>query len=223
MRHTYRISRPEQIAALASPARVEILDILASLGVSSVAAIAAALGRPADALYYHLRFLVRVGLVRQVGKGRGRRREQALYKTVAPRLSVARPRRSRQHGGDDAHGGGTSAAGRPGFSCRVRSGHRGVRAAARVVDRTRCRAPLGRGRRAGQSPAQGHERRPRSLAPPIEGTALCSDLSAGAARTAPKEEETMKPRRVRIGLAALLLCSAALVRAALLNGEEPST
>ena len=89
MRHTYRISRPDQIAALASPARVEILDVLASLGVSSVAAIAAALGRPADALYYHLRFLVRVGLVRHVGKGRGRRREQALYKTVAPRLSVA--------------------------------------------------------------------------------------------------------------------------------------
>lgn len=89
MRHTYKISRPDQIAALASPARVEILDVLTGLGAAPVAAIAAALGRPADALYYHLRHLVRVGLVRALGRGHGRRRAEALFKTVAPRLSVA--------------------------------------------------------------------------------------------------------------------------------------
>jgi len=85
---TYAIRRADQIAALGSAARIEILDILAGLGTSSVANLAAALGRPADALYYHLRLLVRLGLVVPVGRGRGRGREEALYRAVAPRLAV---------------------------------------------------------------------------------------------------------------------------------------
>ncbi len=88
MVRTYAIRRPDQIAALASVARIEIVDVLAGVGTCSVAALAAALGRPADSLYYHLRDLVRVGLVVPVGKGRGRRRGEALYRAVAPRLAV---------------------------------------------------------------------------------------------------------------------------------------
>lgn len=87
MKHAYTISRPEQLAALASPIRQEILDVLAGIPGSSVATIAAALGRPPDALYYHLRTLVRVGLVVPAGWGRGR--SKALYRTVAPELRIA--------------------------------------------------------------------------------------------------------------------------------------
>jgi hypothetical protein len=83
----YFITRPDQLAVLASPVRQEILDVLAGMPMAPIAAIAAALGRPANGLYYHVRELVRVGLVLPVGGGRGR--GQALYRTVARELAIA--------------------------------------------------------------------------------------------------------------------------------------
>ena len=58
------ISEPAQLRVLASPLRQEILDLLARTGDAHVSEIASLLGRPADSLYYHLRALERVGLVR---------------------------------------------------------------------------------------------------------------------------------------------------------------
>ena len=84
---TYSITRPDQLAALASPVRQEIVDVLAGMPRAPIAAVAAALGRPANGLYYHVRELVRVGLVLPVGGGRGR--GQALYRTVARELTIA--------------------------------------------------------------------------------------------------------------------------------------
>jgi hypothetical protein len=49
----------KQLAALAAAARQEIVDVLEQMDTVSVAALAAALGRPADALYFHLRALTR--------------------------------------------------------------------------------------------------------------------------------------------------------------------
>ena len=84
---TYVISRPPQLSALVSAARQEIADVLSRLGTASIAEIAAALGRPPDALYYHVRVLERVGLVvRDVRKRGGR--EEALFRTVAPLLEL---------------------------------------------------------------------------------------------------------------------------------------
>lgn len=83
----FTIRRPEQIAALASPVRQEILDALAGMPGSSVADLADALGRPPDSLYYHVRALVRVGLIVAGGGDRGRR--GALYRTIAPHLRLA--------------------------------------------------------------------------------------------------------------------------------------
>lgn len=61
------VANPEQIRLLSSPVRQELVDTLATLGgEASVAALAEQLGRPADGLYYHLRALVRGGLVREV-------------------------------------------------------------------------------------------------------------------------------------------------------------
>jgi predicted transcriptional regulator len=82
----YVIRSQKQLAALASAARQEVVDVLAEMGTVSVAELAATLGRPADALYFHLRALTKAGLVRQAGyRSRGGRKE-ALFRTVAPDL-----------------------------------------------------------------------------------------------------------------------------------------
>ena len=78
----------KQLAALRAAARQEIVDVLERLGSVSVAELAAAVGRPADALYFHLRALSRAGLVRTAGlRSRGGRSE-ALYCTTAPELML---------------------------------------------------------------------------------------------------------------------------------------
>ena len=76
------IEEPAQIRLLASPARQDIVDTLEAFGgEATVAAIAAQLGRPSDGLYYHLRLLVRGGLLVELpDDGEGRR-----YRTLAPR------------------------------------------------------------------------------------------------------------------------------------------
>jgi DNA-binding transcriptional ArsR family regulator len=83
---SYVIRSEKQMAVLAAAARQEIVDVLAEMGTVSVAEIAATLGRPADALYFHLRALKRAGLVRQVGYRSRRGRREALFRTVAPDL-----------------------------------------------------------------------------------------------------------------------------------------
>ncbi len=74
-----------QLKVLASAARQEIVDVLSRMGTVAVAELAATLGRPADALYYHLRVLVRAGLVIEVKSGTSR---EARYRTVAPELQL---------------------------------------------------------------------------------------------------------------------------------------
>lgn len=67
------IRAPKAARALASPIRQEIVDVLESAGPSTIAELAAHLDRPADGLYFHIRALERVGLLRKVGeKGEGR-------------------------------------------------------------------------------------------------------------------------------------------------------
>jgi DNA-binding transcriptional ArsR family regulator len=84
----YVIQSQKQLAALACAARQEIVDVLAELGAVSVAELAATLGRPADALYFHLRRLTQVGLVRQAGYRVSGGRKEALYRTVATELML---------------------------------------------------------------------------------------------------------------------------------------
>ena len=96
------LESPAQISVLASPVRQEIVDTLESLGgEAAVAEIAAHLGRPADGIYYHLRRLVRSGLLEELPErggrmGRGGRMERGggmerggrkgrRYRTVAGR------------------------------------------------------------------------------------------------------------------------------------------
>jgi hypothetical protein len=82
----YVIRTQKQLAVLVSAPRQEIVDVLADAGKLSVAEIAAVLGRPADALYFHLRALKLSGLVRQDGSRYRGRRKEALFRTIAPDL-----------------------------------------------------------------------------------------------------------------------------------------
>ncbi|MBL8875741.1 MAG: helix-turn-helix transcriptional regulator [Phycisphaerae bacterium] len=61
----FRISGAPATRALASATRQEIVDTLASAGPCTVVRLADLLGRKPDALYFHLRALARVGLVRE--------------------------------------------------------------------------------------------------------------------------------------------------------------
>ncbi len=73
------IRDPAQVRALASPARQEIVDALAAAGPCSVAELAGHLGRAPDALYFHLRKLMGVGLVLERGAQKNGRHVAAVY------------------------------------------------------------------------------------------------------------------------------------------------
>ncbi|HUR26756.1 MAG TPA: helix-turn-helix domain-containing protein, partial [Planctomycetota bacterium] len=67
------IDRSSQLEALASPLRQEIVDVLDAAGPCSIAELAQRLGRPPDSLYFHLRRLVKTGLVVEVERRRAGR------------------------------------------------------------------------------------------------------------------------------------------------------
>ena len=73
---------------LSSPARQELLDVLARMGTVSLTELGAVLGRPADGLYYHVRLLQRRGLVRSAGSRVVRGRREQLFRTVAPQFGL---------------------------------------------------------------------------------------------------------------------------------------
>ncbi|MEM9084040.1 MAG: helix-turn-helix domain-containing protein [Planctomycetota bacterium] len=75
----YVVESHEQLEAVSSPARRELIDAVQLLGSCSIAEIAEVLGKPADSLYYHVRVLLKVGLLKQVGIRKGSRRDEALY------------------------------------------------------------------------------------------------------------------------------------------------
>jgi DNA-binding transcriptional ArsR family regulator len=82
----FLITQAPQLRALASATRQEILDVLARMGRASVAELAGTLGRPADGIYYHLRVLLKVGLVVAAGERSGKGRMEALFRTRAPEM-----------------------------------------------------------------------------------------------------------------------------------------
>jgi DNA-binding transcriptional ArsR family regulator len=91
----YPVASKAQLSALASSARQELIYALQRLGTASVADIAAALDKPADALYYHLRELQRVGLVETAGQRPGVGRQGTLYTAVSARLATQHEPRTR--------------------------------------------------------------------------------------------------------------------------------
>jgi len=90
------IDKPAQLRALASPLRQELLDLLESAGPLSIAALGAQLGRAPDALYFHVRKLVRVGLVREHARERDGRHAFAVYDAIGRPLRIDRERAPRR-------------------------------------------------------------------------------------------------------------------------------
>jgi DNA-binding transcriptional ArsR family regulator len=84
----YIIEDRRQMRALAASTRQEIIDVLPGMGAVSVAQLAAVLQRPADSLYYHLRILMRVGLVLEAGERRHEGRREALFRAIAREISL---------------------------------------------------------------------------------------------------------------------------------------
>lgn len=84
------IDRPAQLRALGSPVRQEILDVLESAGPCPVAELGRLLGRAPDSLYFHVRQLVRVGLVVEVGREKNGRHAFAVYDVVGRPLRIDR-------------------------------------------------------------------------------------------------------------------------------------
>ncbi len=84
--HIIRHRKP--LAALMSPMRQEVVDLLSQMGTVSVSELAAALNRPPDALYYHLRVLKEAGLIVEEGYRQNGKRQEVLIRTVSPNLKL---------------------------------------------------------------------------------------------------------------------------------------
>ena len=87
----YSIERRAQITALESAVRQEVIDTLQAAGARSATEIARLMGRPADALYYHIKKLVAVGLLVVDSSRRQGRRPEAVYDLVGRPLSLRYP------------------------------------------------------------------------------------------------------------------------------------
>ncbi len=77
-----------ELRALTSPVRQEIVDVLASAGASSIAELAGYLGRPADALYFHVRQLLRAQLLIQCPPRKHGRHVAAMYDLAGRPLKI---------------------------------------------------------------------------------------------------------------------------------------
>jgi predicted transcriptional regulator len=79
----HRVQSPADWEVLVGPARGEIIEALRLLGPCSVAEVAEAIDRPADALYRHLEILRQHGFVRDAGFRKGGRNVELLVDVVA--------------------------------------------------------------------------------------------------------------------------------------------
>lgn len=87
---TYWIMERAQIAVLASPRRLDIIDALAAEGPLSVRALAAQIGARPSGLYHHLAMMIDAGLVVEAGTRTVNRKRETLYATPAPRMRLIR-------------------------------------------------------------------------------------------------------------------------------------
>ena len=87
---TLLIERPEQLAALTSPVRLELLELFGIWGPCAVADVAERMERAPDSLYYHVKKLTSVGLLEHVRDRRMGHRAEAIYRLPARQLEVPR-------------------------------------------------------------------------------------------------------------------------------------
>lgn len=85
-RPSVTIERPDQLKALGHPLRLRVLELLADLKPLTNRELAGELGIDPGHLHFHVRMLLRAGLIEPAEGGHGR---QKPYRAVAQRLHVA--------------------------------------------------------------------------------------------------------------------------------------
>ncbi len=80
---------PAAVRAIASPVRQEVVDALLAAGPRTIAELGTLLGRPADGLYFHVRALMKVGLVVEKEPRREGRHVSAVYDVVERPLRLS--------------------------------------------------------------------------------------------------------------------------------------
>lgn len=78
----------EELHALGTVVRQEIIDVVRHLPSFSVRDVAREMGRPADALYFHMRILEKAGLIVAEGERLTARRPETVYRCRAPGAQV---------------------------------------------------------------------------------------------------------------------------------------
>ncbi len=77
------VTSPKAWQVLVSPVRSEITEALRLLGPCSIADVAAAIDRPADTLYAHIKLLIRAGFIAESGYRKNGRHIEQLIDVVA--------------------------------------------------------------------------------------------------------------------------------------------
>ena len=87
---TLRIKSAEQLLALRTPLRQEIVQAFAKLGACTVRELADELGHEPATLYYHVHALEEAGIAVEIDKRRGGGRPEGVYELVAERILIDR-------------------------------------------------------------------------------------------------------------------------------------
>jgi DNA-binding transcriptional ArsR family regulator len=85
---TFQIVDPEQLRAVVSTVRSDIMDQVAAFGPLSVREIGELTGAAPSSLYHHIQRLVEVGLLVEAGVRQTARKPEQLYDTPAPRMRM---------------------------------------------------------------------------------------------------------------------------------------
>jgi len=91
---TAAVLTPEQLRALASPVRNEVYSRLRALEKASAGDLGRELGRSAEAVHYHLRELLRVGLIREAFRRPTQRKPESVFEPTADAVRLPDPRKS---------------------------------------------------------------------------------------------------------------------------------
>ncbi|GJM44543.1 MAG: hypothetical protein DHS20C21_13850 [Gemmatimonadota bacterium] len=94
-RRTVTLRDQAQLRAISSPLAHRIVGAMEHLDRATVPEIAEFIGAPAGSLYYHVRKMKSVGLLRQVAQQETARRSRAIYQLSGREVSVDVPSLSR--------------------------------------------------------------------------------------------------------------------------------
>jgi DNA-binding transcriptional ArsR family regulator len=87
----------DQMEAMVSPIRHQVMRTLSALGLASIKEVAAQLERSPESLYYHFRALESVELMISAGSREVNGKPEALYSTVAQRIVTDAKARSPEY------------------------------------------------------------------------------------------------------------------------------